>query len=129
MTRRRVLLLGAVAVVAALVVAVWMVWPRPSAITEENAAKIQLGMTLEQVETILGGPQRDETVGVCVLSEPVVAAPGEFFAPDSAHWWTGSECCIVVWFANGRAGAVRHYDVLLPADETLIQRLRRWMRL
>ncbi len=31
-------------------------WPRPSAITAENTARIRDGMTLDEVEAILGGP-------------------------------------------------------------------------
>jgi hypothetical protein len=33
-----------------------LLWPRLSVITEENYGKIRVGMTLEQVEAILGGP-------------------------------------------------------------------------
>ena len=39
----------------------WVLWPRPSAITVENAEKIRTGMSLAEVETLLGGPPRDET--------------------------------------------------------------------
>jgi hypothetical protein len=55
MTRRRVLLLGSVAIVAALAVALWLTWPRPSAITADNVAMIKPGMILAEVEAILGG--------------------------------------------------------------------------
>ena len=40
----------------------WLLWPRPS-ITRENAAKIGIGMTLGEVEALLGGPERIETTG------------------------------------------------------------------
>ena len=60
MTRRRVLLLGSVASFVGLVAGVWAILPRPSAINRENAAKIKEGMTLAEVEAILGGRARNE---------------------------------------------------------------------
>jgi len=58
-----VLLLGSAAVVVVgLAIGVWTLWPR-TAITEENAAKLRPGMTLAEVEAILGGPARIETTG------------------------------------------------------------------
>src|ERR1700722_14500609 len=67
MTRRRVLLIGLLAATVALGVCEWMLWPRPpSAITRANAAKITEGMTLAEVEAILGGPPRDESTGTVV---------------------------------------------------------------
>jgi outer membrane protein assembly factor BamE (lipoprotein component of BamABCDE complex) len=62
MTRRRLLLFALIAVAVVLAVGVWLLWPR-TAITRENAAKIQAGMTLAEVEAILGGPARDEMTG------------------------------------------------------------------
>jgi hypothetical protein len=64
MTRRtrRLLLLGLPAIVAVALVTAWLLWPR-MAITRENAAKVQLGLTLAEAEVILGGPARDETTG------------------------------------------------------------------
>jgi hypothetical protein len=63
MTKRkhRLLLLSLPALVA-LTVGAWLLWPR-SAITRENAEKIQSGMTPAEVEAILGGPPRDESRG------------------------------------------------------------------
>jgi hypothetical protein len=60
MTRTRRLLLFAVpAGLAVALIAAWLLWPR-TAITRENAEKIQVGMTLAEVEAILGGPARDD---------------------------------------------------------------------
>src|SRR5262249_60673684 len=53
--RRRLLLFGLLAVMAALAVAVWLVWPR-SAINRANYERIEQGMTRAEVEAILGGP-------------------------------------------------------------------------
>jgi hypothetical protein len=67
MPRRRFLLCALVAVVAALA-GVWLLWPR-TALTRENAERIEMGMTLAQVEAIMGGPARDETTGRVVLDQ------------------------------------------------------------
>jgi hypothetical protein len=57
MTRRtrRLLLLALPAGLAVALVAAWLHWPRPSAITRENAAKIRAGMTLAEAENSPGG--------------------------------------------------------------------------
>jgi outer membrane protein assembly factor BamE (lipoprotein component of BamABCDE complex) len=54
--RRRYLLFGLLAAMIALVAGTCFLWPRTSAITEENYAKIRVGMTREEVEAVLGGP-------------------------------------------------------------------------
>jgi hypothetical protein len=56
MTRRRLLLFGLPIALVVLGVALWLLWPRSSAITPENYERIQGGMTFEQVQAILGGP-------------------------------------------------------------------------
>jgi hypothetical protein len=62
MTRRRLLLLGLLVSLIALGAGTWLFLPR-TAITRENAEKIQKGMKLAEVEAILGGPERDESTG------------------------------------------------------------------
>jgi hypothetical protein len=57
-SRRRLLLLAVVGV-AALALGGWLLWPR-TAITRDNAERIQVGMNLAEVEAILGGPARDQ---------------------------------------------------------------------
>jgi hypothetical protein len=65
MPRPRRILFIALGFVTAMLLAgafVWAFLPR-MAITRENAAKIQEGMTLVEVEALLGGPERIETTG------------------------------------------------------------------
>jgi len=52
MTRRRMLLLGVLAIAVVLAVGVWRLWPQ-TAITLENYERINDGMTRAEVETIL----------------------------------------------------------------------------
>src|SRR6266478_2347267 len=77
-SRTRRLLLLALATVAVLVAGVCLLWPQ-SAITRENAEMIWEGMTLAEVEAILGGPARDETTGPVIREEPP-----EFAPPDAS---------------------------------------------
>jgi hypothetical protein len=137
MTRRRLLLFGVPVVAVALTIGVWSLLP-VSAITRENAARIQAGMTLTEVEAILGGPARDETTG------PVVRVdPPEFAAPDSRgiryriafvdsrphHEWQSDEARISVHFGeDGRVTDSTDFP-MRRAEETLVNMLRRWLHL
>ena len=51
---RRLLLLALPAALVAVLLAAWLLWAR-TAITRENAERIRVGMTLAEVEAILGG--------------------------------------------------------------------------
>lgn len=74
---RRFLVLSFAAVVLGLVVGVWLLLPR-TAITRENAYCIEPGMTLEQVQLVMGGPPRDESTGPLVFE-----GPGEIVSGDT----------------------------------------------
>jgi hypothetical protein len=54
------LLLGIPAVVLAVALAVWLVWPADR-ITADNCERIRPGMTGRHVESLLGYPADDET--------------------------------------------------------------------
>jgi SmpA / OmlA family len=87
---RRLLLLALPAAVVALIVAAWLLWPH-TAITCENAAKIQVGMTRAEVEALLGEPTRGETPG------RVVDFPRDFFAPPGGtNRWRSDTAVSVV---------------------------------
>src|SRR5262249_13734059 len=93
MTRRRMLLLGSVAVVAALAVQWWAIQPALSAINAVNAAKVEKGMTLAEVEAILGGPARDELTGPVVFDRLLSIADC-----DSPQSWLSDEVVVRVCF-------------------------------
>jgi hypothetical protein len=62
MNRRRLLLVGFASTAAALGIGVCLLWPRDRpGITRANRERIREGMTLAEVEAILGGPERDAT--------------------------------------------------------------------
>src|SRR5690242_5130368 len=60
--RRRFLALGLCVCVLLTGSVLWLLLPR-TAITRENAALIQVGMTRAKVQAILGGPPRNDTSG------------------------------------------------------------------
>ncbi len=142
---RRLLLLAVVAVVVAMAGGAWLLWPR-SAITRENAAKIRVGMTLVEVQTILGGPPRDETTGPFVLDPDFVEPAGEDWtgtlqgrwidfmfvepprAPRRVMWHSDQ---VVIWVRCNAAGCVNACDhfPLRRAEESPLDMLRRWLRL
>jgi outer membrane protein assembly factor BamE (lipoprotein component of BamABCDE complex) len=125
-TRRR-LLLVMIATALALTAGVWLAWPRPrSAINRDNAAKIEAGMTVAQVNALLGGPGRDEggdfTVHYVESSDRVI--------PDDCNvWlWVSAECGVMVYFRDDR---VCHVSVgeSTRREESLPAKLRRWLGL
>jgi hypothetical protein len=134
-TRR--LLLLAPPIVAVVLAGVWVLLPT-SVITRENAAKIREGMTLADVETILGGPARDETTGPVIREDPP-----EFAPPDSSgrrfritildmrphlEWHSDQVRIWVHVDTDGRVTECSHFPTR-RAEEGLLDKLRRWLRL
>jgi hypothetical protein len=93
---RRWLLALSFCLAAALAVLVYFCWPSRTAINGENYDRVEIGMTLAEVEEILGGPARfepsdavyqmvrQETKGDYSLSKP-----SRLWISD----WTGIEVC------------------------------------
>lgn len=65
----------------------WRFVPPASAINRANAMKITPGMTLAEVEAILGGPARDES-GLIEEAETCLT-PRTFTTPDGRMWVPG----------------------------------------
>jgi hypothetical protein len=140
MTCRRVLFFALT--IAALLLGVgWLLWSR-TAITRDNAAKIREGMTVAEVEAVLGGPARQETSRKLEL-EPL---PGEqdthtrraewdsrysFCKADDVQplYWCSDEVIIVILVDS--ENRVKRVDAtsVRPASEPVIDRLRRLLRL
>jgi hypothetical protein len=131
-TRRLLLLWLTAATVAGLVTA-WLLWPRP-AITRENAAKIQVGMTSAEVEAILGGPPRNEFFD-WAREDTEPPKPGTWIrdervsdTPELKEWHSQYVYVVVRWDDDGR---VRSCQVtpMRPAHPGVFLMLRRWLGL
>ena len=117
-TRRLMLFCLPAAMVAGLTVA-WLSWPR-TAITRENAERIQPGMTLAEVEAILGGPARDEG------PEQRSLVSIQSVRPDRE--WNSAQ--VSVWVFLDVEGRVRECRAIpVPPAPGPLERLRRWLGL
>jgi len=125
MTRRRLVLFALPVALMLLGVVGWVLWYPPPGITLENAERIHQGMTLAEVEALLGGPAGDyRTPGATkfafayhFLSDP----DGEVME------WNGDEGTAMVSFdADSR---VFNHMYLKAPSESLLAKLRRWLRL
>jgi hypothetical protein len=137
--RPRCLLLLTMVVIAMVASGVWMFWPR-SAITRANAARIQVGMTVEEVEAILGGPARDESTGPCRL-DPSGTEEGHALKLEviwmyiemrpGIQWRSNS---VVICVHEGREGqdwrvTEIKYVPMQRTEESPLDMLRRWFGL
>jgi hypothetical protein len=134
-TRRRLLLALPVAL-AVLLACAWLVWPR-TAITRENAEKIQVGMTIAEVEALLGGPARTENTGPVVLDIEAPGASEAMGQPDGSEradcvrlrrWASDTVTIDLCLCREGRVVAVR-VTPMLRESESPLDLLRRWLGL
>jgi hypothetical protein len=123
-TRCRLLLFGFIIGSLGLGAGLWLVWPSASAINELNAARIQTGMTLAEVEAILGGPARDETGGRGGGLVTPIGSRHFPQGPDAA--WTSEDCAVSVYLREGRVYFTEAAPVFIFED-TLLRRVRRWI--
>jgi hypothetical protein len=122
MTRRRRLL--AILAVVVLAVSGWLLWPR-TGITPENAAKIRPGMTMAEVETLLGGPAGDYRT----CDDRGLHGTVECFGEGQEQVWEGDEGSVHVWF--DAAGVVLVSDFIYSqfGRATVFDKFRRWFGL
>jgi hypothetical protein len=118
---RRLLMLALPAGLVVLAVAAGWFWPR-AAITRESAAKIEVGMTRAEVETILGGPADPRGEDSTLWPDDVIPAGSRLIV---GPFWVGDDVLVVVAF--DRTGRVQAVRVLGRARVTLADRLRRWL--
>src|SRR6516165_4093286 len=98
---RRLLLLTLSGLAVLLPIGMWLLWPS-TGITRRNAARIQTGMTFEEVEQILGGSARDERTGFTRLDT-------HFPHPQEASRLR-SRSIIIGLAANGEGAHIWHSD-------------------
>ena len=132
-TRRRLLLFGVLAGLLAMAASNWLFWPR-TAITRENAAHIREGMTRQEVEAILGGPQRIEVAGTVTTTGSGTSRRVHVLKPGvyrEMPFWVSAEAWILVSFDENQrvcAGGIECRSVVCDA-ETPLDKMRRWLRL
>jgi hypothetical protein len=142
----RHLVLGLAVVAVSLAVVTWLSGPR-TAITVASAATIEPGMTLAEVESLLGGPAWDETTGQVALDQddtPAGGAPDliralrvrqQFYLIDSLTLdprvprWQSNHVLVGVRFdAEGRVADFYAFP-MRSVNEGPLDRLRRWLGL
>jgi hypothetical protein len=123
--RKRWLLLVAVALLACGSL-VGLLVRRPSRITEASFERIEVGMTLSEVEALLGAPAGDHRTG------PVgYAGHYKRKTEGTLHEWAGDEAIIAV--EVDRAGSIqaKHFLESASSKPGLIQRIswgwERWV--
>jgi hypothetical protein len=127
--RRQFLLLSAVLVALMLTIAAWDLSEPWTAIRRENAVKIRRGMTLAELEELLGGPARNETGGeVGAVAVEVWAPPDGTSGIVTTHWWhawryaVGAQVSVdgqVLAFWYGKPGT--------GVRDSSLQKRRRWL--
>ena len=109
----------------------WLLWP--SAITRENAVGIQEGMSIAKVESILGGPPRDESTGPLLmadfefrLDDPFVPSRPSLGGSIEAQWRSDAVVVDVMIDRNGRVETVDIHRTT-PRLGVITAFVRRWL--
>lgn len=126
---KRLWLFGLIAGIVALAALAWLLWSRMpmTAITLANAAKIREGMTVGEVEAVLGGPARDDCTGPIVY-DASVGRVSHSLPQGLLNIWQSDTVQLSVVFRDG----VVVYHSPLPVhrvDGSFFDRLRRWFGL
>lgn len=119
MTRRRVQLLGSVAVAVALAVGVWL-WLRPDPDADAlhaEAARVTLGMTIAEVDHVMGREaERWYTRNVSIE---------EVKPLWTKEWSRGHQVSYVLFDENERVTDMGFFE----RDHSLLTSIRDWLRL
>lgn len=123
---RRLLQFGLIvaALVAVCLLTAWLLQPW-TAITQENAAKITEGMTLADVEEILGGPARNESGMPDNFINDAFVMRG--VQPFTEKRWASSGRIVIVHFDDSWR-VTRHTTGDFAVDRSLFDKIRRWFR-
>jgi hypothetical protein len=128
MPRRRLLLLALPVALVLLGVGALVLWPRTS-ITRENAEKIEEGMTLAEVEALLGGPARNESgLPDNFINDAFVNVDACGTPPFAERRWASPGYVVIVSF-DGSGRVTRHSHADFDVDRSPLDKLRRWLRM
>jgi hypothetical protein len=120
--RKRLLVVLALAALG--VAGTWVLWPRPPRVTRARFDRIQPGMTLADVQAIVGGPPADYRSGPTTLgvgSREILAGAAR---PAEVRTWKTDEATVVVSFdADGHA-VVKSFSEASLTGDGLLDRLR-----
>jgi hypothetical protein len=122
----RFLLFSLAAVLVGLAIGVWLLWPTASDHINHNSyQKIQEGMSLAQVEHLLGGPPGHYN------TRPIGPLITEVTMPVGAtlQEWVGNDWRISVCLSADASVLFAEIDPVPIRAESVVDRLRRWLRL
>jgi hypothetical protein len=135
MRRRKLWWVVAGLVVLLLAVGVFVAWPRPNRITQENFDRIQQGMSRAEVEAILGPPGDYRTLPQ--EFEPWALTSVAFQPSSKASFWHANTMSISMSIsiefdesgrAQGRSASTSQTIVNGPFDNLLWRVKRQWRR-
>jgi hypothetical protein len=134
--RRPTLLVALAGLAVVVAVGVVVLWPRQNRITQENFDRIREGMSLAEVEAILG-PPGDYRTGPTAYEE---VGPTEEYDPTRMEWWTDTLLIDIDFDETGpleRGGTQRAAKAWVdpctrvpqgPLDNLLWRAKRQWHR-
>jgi hypothetical protein len=88
----------------ALLTALWLALAIRKGVTQANYQRIQVGMTLQEVQSVLGGPPGnysrypDKEAGLWTIDPDRPDLNRQFFI--GRYVWVGNEVAVAVWFSD-----------------------------
>jgi hypothetical protein len=129
MKRRFVVcIVGFAVLMTGVMTAHWFATRPVHRINESTVKQIKEGMTLAEVETILGVPAGDYSTRKVLFLGPGTPPYRGWFYINPPQIWTSNEASVLVHFEDDCVVAVFERDKF-ELDETWLTKLRRWARL
>jgi hypothetical protein len=122
--KKRLVLAVGVLAISVCILAVWINLSKPGGITLDSYDQIQVGMTRQQVEEILGGPPRNESALIELLH-----FDNWFESPVWPEEWLGSEIAIYVKFDAQERVCDKRMETheFGPAPSPIWDKARSWL--
>ena len=102
----------------------WMAKPTP-AVSIENAERIRLGMTLNEVAEILGGPPGDYGPGEAIPFESNLRGDRDYLGAERT-WLVGNQGIAVNFDRKGKVLSVRALLDVQRHRLTILDKIRAW---